>query len=162
VVFANAGGGEIAPLGAISEERFDNTFDINVKGLLFTVQKALPLVVDGGSIILNASTTASTGTPAFSVYSASKAAVRARRISAAPDRISPATCTRDVGSERRAADRRSSHRGRTLARDNGLRREVHSRPKMSPLHRKSLCAPGDTNVDTVGEVVLAGTSRLTN
>jgi len=76
IVFANAGGGEFAPLGAITEEHFDKTFNSNVKGLLFTVQKALPLLVDGGSIILNASTWASTGTPAFSVYSATKAAVR--------------------------------------------------------------------------------------
>jgi NAD(P)-dependent dehydrogenase (short-subunit alcohol dehydrogenase family) len=76
IVFANAGGGEFAPLGAITEEHFDKTFNSNVKGLLFTVQKALPLLVDGGSIILNASTGASTGTPAFSVYSATKAAVR--------------------------------------------------------------------------------------
>ena len=76
ILFANAGGGEFAPLGAISEAHFDTTFRINVKGLLFTVQKALPLLVDGGSIILNASTAASTGTPAFSVYSATKAAVR--------------------------------------------------------------------------------------
>jgi NAD(P)-dependent dehydrogenase (short-subunit alcohol dehydrogenase family) len=76
ILFANAGGGEFAPLGAISEAHFDKTFSINVKGLLFTVQKALPLLIDGGSIILNASTGASTGTPAFSVYSATKAAVR--------------------------------------------------------------------------------------
>jgi NAD(P)-dependent dehydrogenase (short-subunit alcohol dehydrogenase family) len=76
IVFANAGGGEFASLGAITEEHFDKTFNSNVKGLLFTVQKALPLLVDGGSIILNASTGASTGTPAFSVYSATKAAVR--------------------------------------------------------------------------------------
>lgn len=59
-----------------TEEHFDKTFDINVKGLLFTVQKALPLFRDGGSIILNASITGSTGLPALSVYSASKAAVR--------------------------------------------------------------------------------------
>jgi NAD(P)-dependent dehydrogenase (short-subunit alcohol dehydrogenase family) len=76
IVFANAGGGAFAPLGAITEAHFDQTFNANVKGLLFTVQKALPLLVDGGSIILNASTAASTGTPAFSVYSATKAAVR--------------------------------------------------------------------------------------
>jgi NAD(P)-dependent dehydrogenase (short-subunit alcohol dehydrogenase family) len=76
IVFANAGGGEFAPLGAITEEHFDKTVNSNVKGLLFTGQKALPLLVDGGSIILNASTGASTGTPAFSVYSATKAAVR--------------------------------------------------------------------------------------
>jgi NAD(P)-dependent dehydrogenase (short-subunit alcohol dehydrogenase family) len=76
VVFANAGGGEIAPLGSITEEHFDKTFNTNVKGLLFTVQKALPLMPDGASIILNASITSIKGTPAFSVYSATKAAVR--------------------------------------------------------------------------------------
>ena len=76
ILFANAGGGEFAPLGAITEAHFDKTFNANVKGLLFTVQKALPLLVDGSSIILNASTAASTATPAFSVYSATKAAVR--------------------------------------------------------------------------------------
>lgn len=76
VVFANAGGGEFAPLGAITEEHYDKTFNTNVKGVLFTVQKALPLLVDGGSVILNASTTATRGTEAFSVYSATKAAVR--------------------------------------------------------------------------------------
>jgi NAD(P)-dependent dehydrogenase (short-subunit alcohol dehydrogenase family) len=73
VVFANAAGGEFAPLGAITEEHFDKTFATNVKGVLFTVQKALPLMRDGGSVILTSSTT---GTPAFSVYSATKAAVR--------------------------------------------------------------------------------------
>jgi NAD(P)-dependent dehydrogenase (short-subunit alcohol dehydrogenase family) len=76
VIFANAGGGEIAPLGSITEEHFDKTFNTNVKGLLFTVQKALPLLPEGASIILNASITSIKGTPAFSVYSASKAAVR--------------------------------------------------------------------------------------
>lgn len=76
VVFANAGGGEIAPLGAITEEHFDKAFNTNVKGLLFTVQKALPLMPAGAAIILNASTASSVGTPAFSVYSATKAAVR--------------------------------------------------------------------------------------
>jgi NAD(P)-dependent dehydrogenase (short-subunit alcohol dehydrogenase family) len=76
VVFANAGGGEIAPLGSITEEHFDRTFNTNVKGLLFTVQKALPLLPEGASIILNASTASTVGTPAFSVYSATKAAVR--------------------------------------------------------------------------------------
>ncbi|MEH2432887.1 MAG: SDR family oxidoreductase [Nostoc sp.] len=76
IIFANAGGGQIAPLGAITEEHFDKTFNINVKGLLFTVQKALPLLPDGASIILNASITSIKGTPAFSVYSATKAAVR--------------------------------------------------------------------------------------
>ena len=76
VLFANAGGGEFAALGAITEEHFDKTFDVNVKGLLFTVQKALPLMPDGASIILNASIASSKGMPAFSVYSATKAAVR--------------------------------------------------------------------------------------
>jgi NAD(P)-dependent dehydrogenase (short-subunit alcohol dehydrogenase family) len=76
ILFANAGHGEFAPLGSITEEHFDKIFDINVKGVLFSVQKALPLLADGGSIILNASIVASTGSPAFSVYSATKAAVR--------------------------------------------------------------------------------------
>src|ERR1700693_35010 len=66
VVFANAGIGELAPLDKISEEHFDKQFDVNVKGLLFTVQKALPLLRDGGSIVLNASIVSSTGNPAFS------------------------------------------------------------------------------------------------
>jgi len=76
VLFANAGGGEFSGLGSITEEQFDKTFSINVKGLLFTVQKALPLFQDGGSIILNASVAGSKGIGAFSVYSATKAAVR--------------------------------------------------------------------------------------
>ena len=76
VVFANAGGGAFAPLGAITEEQFDSTFATNVKGTLFTVQKALPLLKDGGAVVLSGSTAGSEGTPAFSVYSASKAAVR--------------------------------------------------------------------------------------
>lgn len=76
IVFANAGVGTFAPLGAITEEHFDGIFDINVKGLVFSVQKALPLIADGGSIILNASITSIKGTPAFSIYSATKAAVR--------------------------------------------------------------------------------------
>ncbi|GEP07253.1 SDR family NAD(P)-dependent oxidoreductase [Methylobacterium oxalidis] len=76
VVVANAGGGEFAPLGAITEEHFDRTFDTNVKGVLFTVQKALPLLRDGGAVVLTASTTSVSGTPALSVYSATKAAVR--------------------------------------------------------------------------------------
>jgi len=76
ILFANAGGGELVPLGSITEEHFDKTFNINVKGLLFTVQKALPLLPEGASVILNASTTSIKGTPAFSVYSATKAAVR--------------------------------------------------------------------------------------
>ena len=76
ILFANAGVVEFAPLGEITEEHFDKIFDINVKGLLFTVQKALSIFQDGGSIILNASTAAYKGTPTFSVYSASKAAIR--------------------------------------------------------------------------------------
>lgn len=76
VVFANAGVGEIVPLGSITEEHFDKTFNINVKGLLFTVQKSLPLLPNGASIILNASIVSIKGSPAFSVYSATKAAVR--------------------------------------------------------------------------------------
>lgn len=76
VVFANAGVGSFAPLGGVTEEHFDKIFNINVKGLLFTVQKALPLLKDGSSIVLNASIAGSSGMEAFSVYSASKAAVR--------------------------------------------------------------------------------------
>src|SRR3954462_14438083 len=67
VVFANAGGGEMVPLGAITEAHYQSTFDTNVKGVLFTVQKALPLLKDGASIILTSSTTSISGTPAFSV-----------------------------------------------------------------------------------------------
>jgi NAD(P)-dependent dehydrogenase (short-subunit alcohol dehydrogenase family) len=76
VLFANAGIAEFAPLGSITESHFDKIFNINVKGLLFTVQKALPLFQDGGSIILTASVGGSKGTPAFSVYDATKAAIR--------------------------------------------------------------------------------------
>lgn len=76
VVFANAGAAHFAPLGEITEEHFDSLFDLNVKGLLFTVQKALPLMPDGASIVLNASLVSIKGFPAFSVYSATKAAVR--------------------------------------------------------------------------------------
>ena len=76
ILFANAGIGEFAPLASITEAHFDKIFNANVKGLLFTVQKALPLLKDGSSISLNASIVSVTGPPAFSVYSASKAAVR--------------------------------------------------------------------------------------
>jgi len=76
ILFANAGLGEMAPLGAITEAGYDRTFNANVKGLLFTVQKALPLMTTGGSIILNASIVSIKGNPALSVYSATKAAVR--------------------------------------------------------------------------------------
>jgi NAD(P)-dependent dehydrogenase (short-subunit alcohol dehydrogenase family) len=76
ILFANAGVARYAALGEITEELFDSTFDINVKGLVFTVQKALPLLPDGASIILNASIVASKGLPSNSVYAATKAAVR--------------------------------------------------------------------------------------
>jgi NAD(P)-dependent dehydrogenase (short-subunit alcohol dehydrogenase family) len=76
VVFANAGGGEFAALGSITEEHFDKIFNTNVKGLLFTVQGALPLIPDGGAVILNASIVSIKGMASFSVYSATKAAVR--------------------------------------------------------------------------------------
>jgi NAD(P)-dependent dehydrogenase (short-subunit alcohol dehydrogenase family) len=76
IVFANAGATTGAPLGRITEEHYDSIFNINVKGLLFTVQKALPLLPAGASIILNASIVASKGFPEWSVYSATKAAVR--------------------------------------------------------------------------------------
>lgn len=76
ILFANAGGGDMLALGAITEEHFDRIFGINVRGVLFTVQKALPLLGVGSSIILTASTVSVKGTANFSVYSASKAAVR--------------------------------------------------------------------------------------
>ena len=76
IVFANAGLGEFAALGSVTEEHFDKLFDINVKGALFTVQKALPLLNDGGSIILTGSVGSVKGTPAFWVYGATKAAIR--------------------------------------------------------------------------------------
>ena len=76
ILFANAGTAKYAPLGTITEEFYDSIFDVNVKGLLFTVQKALPLLPDGASIILSASVVASKGLPTNSIYSATKAAVR--------------------------------------------------------------------------------------
>lgn len=76
ILFANAGIGEFSSLGEISPDHYAQTFEINVKGTLFTVQKALPLLEPGSSIILTGSTVGVTGTPAMSVYSASKAAVR--------------------------------------------------------------------------------------
>src|SRR5882757_8964909 len=76
VLFANAGGGEFATLDKVTEEHFDKTFNTNVKGVFFTVQKALPLIPDGGAIVLNASVVSIKGVPAFGVYSATKAAVR--------------------------------------------------------------------------------------
>ena len=76
VLFANAGTGSLLPLGEITAEHIDETFDTNVKGTIFTVQKALPLMGPGGSVILTGSSAGTTGAPAFGVYSASKAAVR--------------------------------------------------------------------------------------
>jgi NAD(P)-dependent dehydrogenase (short-subunit alcohol dehydrogenase family) len=76
VLFANAGGGSFAPLGSITEEQYDATFATNVKGTLFTVQKSLPHLNDGSSIILNASIASVKGIPGLSVYSAAKAALR--------------------------------------------------------------------------------------
>ena len=76
VVFANAGGAQFAPLGAITEEHFDSIFGGNVRGMLFTVQGALPLLPDGASVILNSSMAGSKGLPSNSVYAATKAAIR--------------------------------------------------------------------------------------
>ena len=76
VLFANAGVAPLAPFEAVTEKQFDALFNINVRGLFFTVQKALPLLVEGASVILNASVVAQTGLPNTSVYSATKAAVR--------------------------------------------------------------------------------------
>jgi NAD(P)-dependent dehydrogenase (short-subunit alcohol dehydrogenase family) len=76
ILFANAGFGALVPLGQITREQYDAAFDVNVKGTLFTVQTALPLMGPGGSIILTGSTTGVMGTPSFSVYSATKAAIR--------------------------------------------------------------------------------------
>lgn len=76
ILFASAGVGWWVPLEEVTEEHYAATFDVNVKGTLFTMQKALPLLKDGASVILNGSIAGSTGSPAFSVYSASKAAVR--------------------------------------------------------------------------------------
>jgi len=76
VLFANAGGGDFSSLSTVTEKHYNRIFDTNVKGTLFTVQKALPLLKDGASVILTGSTSATMGVPEFSVYSASKAAVR--------------------------------------------------------------------------------------
>jgi len=76
ILFANAGGGSFAPLGEVTEAQFDKYFGINVKGTLFTVQKALPLIPDGGAIVLNGSMVSIKGFSGFSVYAATKAAVR--------------------------------------------------------------------------------------
>jgi NAD(P)-dependent dehydrogenase (short-subunit alcohol dehydrogenase family) len=76
ILFANAGWGEVAPLETATETHFDQTFDLNVKGTFFTAQKALPLFKDGGSIILTSSVSNVMGLPSFTVYAASKAAVR--------------------------------------------------------------------------------------
>ena len=76
ILFANAGLGEFVPLGQITEAHFDKTFGVNVKGTLFTVQKALPLMPDGASIVINGSIASIKGIPAFGVYAATKAALR--------------------------------------------------------------------------------------
>jgi len=76
VLFANAGWGEVAPIGAATEAHFDKTFDVNAKGTFFTVQKAIPLFKDGGSIVLTTSVANEMGLPMFAVYAAAKAAVR--------------------------------------------------------------------------------------
>jgi len=76
ILFANAGGGEFSPLGAVTEAQFDKYFGINVKGTLFTVQKALPLMRAGGAIVINGSMVSIKGAPAFGVYAATKAALR--------------------------------------------------------------------------------------
>jgi NAD(P)-dependent dehydrogenase (short-subunit alcohol dehydrogenase family) len=76
ILFANAGVGEFVPLGQITEAHFDKTFSVNVKGTVFTVQKALPLMGDGGTIVINGSMVSIMGFPAFSVYAATKAALR--------------------------------------------------------------------------------------
>lgn len=76
ILVANAGGGSFQPIGQVTEEEFDKTFAINVKGTLFTVQKALPLLRDGASVILTSSTSTTRALPAFSVYAATKAAIR--------------------------------------------------------------------------------------
>ena len=76
ILFANAGTGAFAALGEITPDHYDQIFDVNVKGTVFTVQQALPLMSDGGSIILTGSSTGVMGTPAFSIYSATKAAIR--------------------------------------------------------------------------------------
>jgi NAD(P)-dependent dehydrogenase (short-subunit alcohol dehydrogenase family) len=75
-LFSPTPDGANSPLGSITEEHFDKTFDINVKGVVFTVQKALPLLKDGSAIVINASMVSVLGQPAFSIYSATKAAVR--------------------------------------------------------------------------------------
>ncbi len=76
VLFANAGGGEMVAIGSITEAQYNSTFDINVKGTLFTVQKALPLFTNGGSILMTGSIAGSKGIPLFTVYNATKAAMR--------------------------------------------------------------------------------------
>ena len=76
ILFANAGIGEFVPLGQITEEHFDRIFGVNVRGTVFTVQKALPLMHDGGTIVINGSMVSIKGMPAFSVYAATKAALR--------------------------------------------------------------------------------------
>ena len=109
VVFANAGAGTRLPLGAITEEHIADIFDVNVKGLVFTVQKALPLISEGGSIVLNASMAGSKGMPAFGVYAASKAAVRRSRLPRKDRHDEERTDRTKWLRNRRAAGRRGIH-----------------------------------------------------
>jgi NAD(P)-dependent dehydrogenase (short-subunit alcohol dehydrogenase family) len=124
VVFANAGVAKHAPLGTITAEFYDSIFDVNVKGLLFTVQKALPLLPYGASIILNASAVASKGLGAYSVYSATKAAVRsfartwttdlkARRIRV--NAVSPAAADTPGANDLLASSKAGRERLRTIS-----------------------------------------------
>jgi NAD(P)-dependent dehydrogenase (short-subunit alcohol dehydrogenase family) len=131
ILFANAGLGEFSRLGEISEAHFDKTFDVNVKGLLFTVQKAVPLFKDGGSIILNSSIAASKGVEGFSVYSASKAAVRSfartwtvdlRRRKIRVNAISPGPIDTPAFSDLMRNEEQSSQLKKSLASNVPLRR----------------------------------------
>ena len=92
ILFANAGVADVAPLGSITESHFDKIFSVNLKGLLFSVQKALPLFQDGGSIILTASVGGSKGFEGVSAYSATKAAVRSFARSWTVDLKDPCQC----------------------------------------------------------------------
>ena len=121
ILFASAGQGELAKLEEVTEGHFDKTFDLNVRGTLFTVQKALPLFNDNGSIFLNGSIASIKGFPAFGVYSASKAAVRSfartwlvelkveefESISSAPAPSTPPSSTRSVQTPRNSSNLRS-------------------------------------------------------
>ena len=130
VLFVNAGGGPMLSLGSITEKQYDDTFGRNVKGVLFTVQKALPLLVDGASVILTASNVSIKGAPAFSVYNASKAAVRnfARtldlKVSRHPRECHQPRADQDTGPHRPGRPRRSAAAG--PARLHGLDRPARA------------------------------------